>query len=386
MGSPSRFSATFDPAATCGPAALLGPSALPGFVALLGLAFFLFACGGPEKTTRQWYAMDTEFSASLYKAPSGRVKVPAESAFAALERESHRLELVFSDFLPYSALAGIRGRTGDTLAVPSPELAEVLRAAERTAFETEGNFDVTLHALKGAWGLASGDTGKVPGDSELVALMQGNPTFGSRPEDHPALFPPYRMLKGDRMVLLRDSVPFDLGGIAKGYAVDRLHALLDTLGYRVHLVQAGGDMRVGGLKPGGPWRIGIRHPRRSDSLAGALRVESSAAVSTSGDYERFFIKDGRRYHHIFDPRTGRPAGPWCSITVIASESVRADALTEPLFVMGPARGLAVLSRMDAEALWMRETAGGLCHVASPGLAASGRVELDGIPVCDDQGP
>ena len=357
----------------------------------LSASALLTACG-PEKLTHQWFAMDTDFSASIYtsgglRKAAGRDPVPADSAFKALEAESSRLELILSDFLPFSALAKVQGRSGDTLEIAAPELSEVLRAAEKAAFETEGSFDATLHALKGAWGLASGDSGRVPTDSELAVIMKNNPSFGAKPEDHPALFPPYRMLKGNRMVLLRDSVPFDLGGIAKGYAVDRLHALLDTLGYRVHLVQAGGDMRVGGLKPGGPWRIGIRHPRQTDSLAGTLRVESSRAVSTSGDYERFFLKDGKRYHHIFDPRTGRPAGPWCSVTVLAAESIWADALTEPLFVMGPVRGQALLSRMGAEALWMRETpGGGLCHVASPGLAAPGRVALSGIPECDDQGP
>lgn len=352
------------------------------------VALLVCACGGPEKIGHQWYAMDTDFSATLYKpgrSGADRGRVPPDSAFAALESESRRLELVFSDFLPYSALARLQGRAGDTLDIPAPELAEVLRAAEKAALETGGSFDVTLHGLKEAWGLASGDSGRVPPDSVLAAAMRGNPAFNAGPADHPALFPPYRVLDGGRLLLLRDSVPFDLGGIAKGYAVDRLHALLDTLGYRVHLVQAGGDMRAGGLKPGGPWRIGIRHPRLADTLAGTLRIESGRAVSTSGDYERFFIKDGVRYHHVFDPRTGRPAGPWCSVTVLAAESLWADALTEPLFVMGPERGRPLLARMGAEAVWIREAAGGLCHVASAGLSGPGRLALPGIPPCGNPG-
>jgi thiamine biosynthesis lipoprotein len=347
------------------------------------IAALLFLACGPEKVSHQWFAMDTEFHVSLPGAGTedNRAKVPPESAFTALERESRRLELVFSDYLPFSALAGLAGRTGDTLPIPAPELAEVLRAAERAAFETGGLFDATLHDLKQAWGLSSGDTGRIPDDSAIARALRGNPVYGSGPGDHPALFPPYKVLDGSRLVLLRDSVPFDLGGIAKGYAVDRLDALLDSLGYRTRLVQAGGDMRVGGLRPGGPWRIGIRHPRMTDSLAGLIRVDPGKAVSTSGDYERYFDQAGVRYHHIFDPRTGRPAGPWCAVTVVAPTSLWADALSEPLFVSGPAEGQALLSRMGAEALWLKPVGDGLCHAASPGMA--GRFELPGIPACGD---
>jgi FAD:protein FMN transferase len=353
-------------------------------VGLAAATLSLCACGGPDKIKREWMAMDSDFSAVLYRTSrtSGTPEAaPAESAFAALERETRRLELIFSDYLPYSALSGLRGKAGDTLQVRAPELAAVLRAAEQAALETGGSFDVTLHALKQAWGLSTGDQGRIPSDSALAAAMRGNPAFGAGPEGHPAAFPPFRMLKGDRILLLRDSVAFDLGGIAKGYAVDRMHALLDSLGWKVHLVQGGGDMRVGGLKPSGPWNIAIRHPRVTDSLAGTLHLPASRAVSTSGDYERFFEKDGVRYHHIFDPRTGRPARPWCSVTVIASESLWADALTEPLFVMGPERSLPLLARLGADAVWIREAESGLCHVATEGLKAPGRLELEGIPEC-----
>lgn len=363
-------------------ATLVSAALLPAILSL-GLS----ACGKPERIEHAWLAMDTEFSAILHGPRINRAKVPPESAFAALESEGSRLELVFSDYLPYSALNSLRGNRGDTLDVPAPELAEVLRAAERAAAESEGIFDVTLHALKRSWGLSSGDTGRVPTDSALAKALAGNPTYLSKPEAHPALFPPFRMLPGNRILLLRDSIPFDLGGIAKGYAVDRMHALLDSLGYPDHLVMAGGDMRAGGMKTEGPWRIGIRHPRGApDSLAGAVTMGERKSVSTSGDYERFFIEDGKRYHHLFDPRTGRPAGPWCSVTVLAGESLWADALSEPLFILGPEGGRGLLSRFDAEALWILPLpGGGLCHVPSAGLKGSGRYSLPGIPVCDEPG-
>ena len=133
-----------------------------------------------------------------------------------------------------------------------------------------------------------------------------------------------------------------------------MHAILDSLGYPVHIVKAGGDMRVGGSKGKDPWLLGIRHPRSGEGLAGALRLDHATAVSTSGDYERFFIRNGVRYHHVFDPRTGRPAGPWSSVTVLAGNSLLADRLTKPLFILGPEAGADLLRRFGAQAVWMRE--------------------------------
>ena len=97
----------------------------------------------------------------------------------------------------------------------------------------------------------------------------------------------------------------DLGGIAKGYAVDRAFELLKGLGYRNLVVNAGGDLRVGGAKPEGPWSIGIQHPRDPERIMARISV-SDTAVATSGDYEKFFIHQGKRYHHILDPKDGFP--------------------------------------------------------------------------------
>lgn len=343
---------------------------LPAAAAVLAL----FACT-PEKSSHGWFAMDTEFSAVLY----GNGKVTPDSAFARLERESARLEAIFSDFMPASALAKVNGRAGDTLTV-DPELAEVLEAALRAAAASGGSFDVTLHRLKRVWGLASGDSGRVPAEPEIAAVLRGNPAYRAPADAHPEAQPPYRMLDGGRVVLLRDSLSLDLGGIAKGYTVDRMHALLDSLGFGVHLVSAGGDMRMGGMKSE-PWHIGIRHPRQPDSVGGSLTLDKPMAVSTSGDYERFFIKDGVRYHHIFDPRTGRPARPYCSVTVVAPTSLAADGLSKPLFILGPKRSAALLAGAHAEAVWVRDDAGGLCSIASPGMA--GKLAMR-IPPCHDE--
>ena len=176
---------------------------------------------------------------------------------------------------------------------------------------------------------------------------------------------------------------FDFGAIAKGYAVDRLSALLDSLGFLEHLVQAGGDMFCSS-RPAAPWVIGIRHPRLADSTCGVLRLTGPVAVSTSGDYERFFFADGLRYHHILDPATGKPARPYCAATVLASGSRKADGLSTALFVLGPARSGELLRRSGAEALWIRENPDrSLCASVSPGF----RDHLISftLPFCPDHG-
>jgi thiamine biosynthesis lipoprotein len=359
--------------------------------ALFALPLVLIACSRPVKNSQRWFAMDTEFIATLY----GRGAVPADSAFARLQRESARLEQVFSDYLPGSDLRRVTGRVGDTLKA-DPEIITVLRAAAEMADASHGAFDITLHDLKAAWGLGSGENNQVPSDAAILALMHANPAFGASLDSNPAAYPPYRLLSGNRLVILRDSVTLDVGGIAKGYTVDRMHDLLDSLGFPNHIVSAGGDMRVGGHKGREPWTLGIRHPRDPEGLAGTLKLAEPRAVSTSGDYERFFIKDGIRYHHIFDPRTGRPARPWCSVTVVSDSGLLSDRLTKPLFILGPERSKGLLERFKARAVWMREIQSSpegkpedridgaegpkhLCYVASEGL--QGVLSMKNIDAC-----
>jgi thiamine biosynthesis lipoprotein len=346
---------------------------------LLSLAF-LHCSHAPKVVTHRWFGMDTDFSAALYS----RGKIPEDSVFALLGKETQRLELVFSDFMPNSNLRQLKGRVGDTM-VTHPEIMEVFHGAEEMSAASGGNFDITLHTLKLAWGLASGDTGKVPDEATISRVMRGNPAFHAVPGTNPTDHPPFHLLGGNRVVLLRDSVVFDLGGIAKGYTVDRMHAILDSLGFVDHIVSAGGDMRLGGRKPSGEaWNVGIRHPRHSDSLAGNLMLKDPGAVSTSGDYERFFMKDGIRYHHIFNPFTGDPARPYCSVTVLSARGQLSDCLTKPLFILGPEKSMDLLRRFHAEALWIKDSsgsadAGGLCYVASAGM--TGKLTVQGIPPC-----
>ena len=135
----------------------------------------------------------------------------------------------------------------------------------------------------------------------------------------------------------RPGMRIDLGGIAKGYAIDRAVAVLREQGVYDFLLNAGGDLYASGERqPGHPWRVGVKHPRASDALLARLTVHDMA-VATSGDYERFGEVEGRRYHHILDPRTGYPAHQSRSVTVVASSAEEADALATYLFILGLAR-------------------------------------------------
>lgn len=143
----------------------------------------------------------------------------------------------------------------------------------------------------------------------------------------------------------RPGMRINLGGIAKGYAVERAAAMLRAAGVESALLNAGGDTRVVGDRRGQPWIVGIRHPRAATDIVTRLPIVDEA-ISTSGDYERFFEEGGRRYHHIINPSTGRPTEELMSVTVIGPDAVMTDGLSTTLFVLGMDRGLALIEMLD----------------------------------------
>jgi thiamine biosynthesis lipoprotein len=145
--------------------------------------------------------------------------------------------------------------------------------------------------------------------------------------------------------LKRKGMRIDLGGIAKGYAVDRAYELLRSMGYRNMIVNAGGDMRVGGRKQKGPWVIGIQDPRDRSRILATLDA-GDVSIATSGDYERYFEVDGIRYHHLLNPFAGFPARQCRSVTILAKDALSADALATAVFVMGPQEGERFIEAME----------------------------------------
>jgi thiamine biosynthesis lipoprotein len=323
--------------------------------------------------THNWFAMDTNMSVSLF----GETDVSDDSAFFRMDAETERLNLLFSDFSTRSALSAIKGKIGDTVSV-DPEIYHVLEYALEMSKASRGSFDLTMHDLKSLWGIGSGQVGRIPDSARIDSLMKGNPIYHAS-MDIDSVPEPLTLISGNRAVLRRDHTQLDLGGIAKGYIVDCLHDLLDSLGCPNHIIQAGGEIRVGGRKKSGPWMVGIRHPRAADSLSGSLTLKSARAVSTSGDYERYFDKDGVRYHHIFDPRTGRPASGPCAVTVVTDMCLHSDAITKPLFILGPQLGAELARKYHASAVWFFARPSGVCAVAMPEMDSL--LNLRGTPRC-----
>jgi thiamine biosynthesis lipoprotein len=155
--------------------------------------------------------------------------------------------------------------------------------------------------------------------------------------------------------LKRKGMAITLGGIAKGYAVDKCTAILKKDGFTDFMFQAGGDMYIAGSKGDAPWMVAIRDPRGPEGSMFAVAPIKDHSFSTSGDYERGFVKDGVRYHHILDPRTGRPAGASRSVTIRARDAFTADAWSKVMYIYGWKEGMEIIKREkldDFEVVWV----------------------------------
>jgi thiamine biosynthesis lipoprotein len=238
-------------------------------------------------------------------------------------------------------------RTG-TSKLP-PYLVRVLKLALKIAHDSNGAFDPTILPLLKLWDFDEG--GRLPPLAEIKKAM-------------PLVNYKKVRIDPDNTVHLPAGMGLDLGGIAKGAVVDFLSGRLGAKGYTNYLIDAGGDLLLVGSKPdGSPWKIAIRHPRYTEGKGDpdfmcVLSIDTSQknkAVVTSGDYERFFFRNGKRYHHIIDPSTGYPASGLVSVTVIADTCAEADALATAAFVLGPEKAKDFIeNHPGAEALFIRE--------------------------------
>jgi len=234
---------------------------------------------------------------------------------------------------------------GDAVRV-TPELAELLRVAQRYSEQSDGAFEPAVGTLVELWGFHNEAAApNAPPDAASIAAWierdLGIRNLEITPDGT------VKRVRGEAALL-------DLGGIAKGAAADRIIAKLSAAGVENALVNAGGQVRVLGSRDGRPWRIGIRAPR-AETILGVIELRSGESVSTSGDYERYYEHAGERMHHILDPRTGYPATHTQAVTVGAADGTLADAASTTLFVAGPqmwravahALGVTMALRVDA---------------------------------------
>ncbi len=263
-------------------------------------------------------------------------RVAGGAAIAAVMEEMRRIDRGMSPFIEASELSRINREAALHPVVISQEMFDLITRSLEFSRLTDGAFDITFSSVGYLY-----DYRRHVKPSE-VEIQRALPGINYR----------HIMLDGEHRTIrfARPGVRIDLGGIAKGHAVDTCIDLLKKRGIAHALVTAGGDSRVLGDRRGRPWMIGIRDPRRKDDMVAMLPL-SDTAVSTSGDYERYFEADGVRYHHIINPKTGHSASEVRSATIIAPNATTTDGLSKTAFVLGPEKAMALIERLkDVDAV------------------------------------
>lgn len=275
--------------------------------------------------------MGSQLTLTVVKGESPRIEELVSLVFAEFER----LDALLSIWKSGSDVVKINSAAGKNAVVVSEETLLILKRAKSVSARSGGKFDVSFAALSGLWKFDHDQDNQIP-DSKRIQARLPLIDYESIIIDETA-----RTAK-----LLKPNMRIHLGGIGKGYAVDRGVSILRNNGVKNFMIQAGGDLFVSGKRGARAWRVGIRDPRGPPSDYFAATEVSDATFSTSGDYERFFIKDGVRYHHILDPDTGQPARKCRSVTVMAKNAITADSLSTAVFLLGPEEGLKMVEEVE----------------------------------------
>jgi thiamine biosynthesis lipoprotein len=276
----------------------------------------------------------------------------AEDAMAAVMDQMHHVDETMSPHKPESELSRIN-RDAARMPVPvSQEMFDLLVRSLEFSRLSDGAFDITFASAGHLYDYRQGIR---PNPKDLA---QACASIGYRKL---LLDPQARTVRFGRA-----GMRIDLGGFAKGFAVDEGAARLRERGIGNAIVTAGGDSRVVGDRRGRPWTIGVRDPRRPGELAAVLPLKD-VAISTSGDYERYFERDGVRHHHVLDPRTGMSAHGVQSVTIVAPDGLTSEGLSKSVFVLGREKGLHLIetlraSRCDVDAIVV--DAAGALHYSS----------------------
>jgi thiamine biosynthesis lipoprotein len=290
----------------------------------------------PGLLSRSHLSMGSPVTISAWTADEASAEKAIRAAFA----EFDRLDALLSVWKPGSDVVRLNAAAGQTPVRVSPETLEVLEAARQASEWTDGKFDITFGALADVWKFDHDQDNRVPAREDVAARVP---------------LVDYRAVVIDRAAatafVSRRGMRVHLGGIGKGYAVDRAVAILRAGAVRDFLLQAGGDLYASGQRGDTPWRLGIQDPRGESGDHFASIELRDRTFSTSGDYERFFIEDGRRYHHLLDPDSGEPARECVSVTIVAPSAIVADALSTGVFILGPDEGMALVEQLpDVEAV------------------------------------
>ena len=260
-------------------------------------------------------------------------KQQADQAIAAVMAEMRRIDQQLSPYIASSELSRVNQQAYQQPLVISDELYSLIERSLHYSHQSEGAFDITFASVGYLYDYR---TGQRPSKDQLTKKLAAVN---------------YRAVKLDpeqRTVrFLHPDTRIDLGGIAKGYAVDRGVEIVVSHGLVSAVVSAGGDSRILGNRGDRPWMMGIRHPRKGEGEFAVKIPLEDTALSTSGDYERFFMDDEqRRVHHILNPQSGESATGVQSVSILAEQAIDSDALSTTVFVLGVERGLALVNRLD----------------------------------------
>jgi thiamine biosynthesis lipoprotein len=270
--------------------------------------------------------MGTEVSVYLWHDD----ETAGQEAVNAVFREVARIDNLMSTYIPDSTMSEVNRDAFQNPVEVDNELFRLITRSLDISLLTRGAFDITFDSVGQHYDFREG---RRPDEETISAelpridyrLVEANPIDGT-------------------IRFLAEGVRINLGGIAKGYAVERGIEILGRYGVAHARVTAGGDTRLLGDRRGEPWMVGVQNPRDSEQLAVTIPLENEA-ISTSGDYERFFLEEGERYHHIIEPSTGQPASEVRSVTIIGPDAVLTDALSTSVFVMGVDQGLRLIATL-----------------------------------------
>lgn len=281
--------------------------------------------------------MDTFCTITVISPSREKAKEAVEAGFIEMKKLEQRL----SFFSPESEITAINRASGSTPVKVSRETLDIIKKAVEIANYTNGAFDPTIGPVMKLWRFSSQNfKPSIPPEDKIKNTLR---------------FVDYKKIKIDasasEIFLEEKGMELDLGGIAKGYAADRAIEAIKAKGVKAALVAVAGDIKGFGLKSGlQPWKVGIQNPRPEDENIFATLYLNDKAISTSGDYQRFFIKEGKRYHHVLNPHTGYPASGVISVSVIAPEGYAADSLSTGIFVLGPKKGIKILESMGLDGI------------------------------------
>jgi thiamine biosynthesis lipoprotein len=312
------------------------------------LLTFLCACTSHKERIyrKSKILMDTFVTITVVSNSENSAGKAIDNAFSEIER----LEKLSNFFSSESEVSRINKNAGISGVRVLPDILDMLNKAIMVSEKTEGSFDVTIGPVISLYDFHK----KIKPEESVIKKNLSLVNYR------------YLIINRDKSTafLKKKGMLIDLGGISKGYAADKAVETLKRNGINSGLVSIAGDIKAFGLKPDGkPWKIGIRNPRIppnpplvkggkggfSDDIMATLELKDMA-ISTSGDYERFFIIDGRRYHHLLSPRTGYPAQKCQSVSVITKEGAFTDAFATGVFILGPEKGIKVLEKLGFDGI------------------------------------